>query len=91
MTVHRTSNRRYRTNRAKVLEGQPVCALCGRAIDKTLPQYHPDSGTAHHYPVPYSKGGSDELSNLVPAHLECNQKQGDKLDPVIDRTSREWI
>ncbi|SCZ14214.1 HNH endonuclease [Rhodococcus erythropolis] len=57
----------------------------------TLPQYHPDSGTAHHYPVPYSQGGSDELSNLVPAHLECNQKQGDKLDPVIDRTSREWI
>lgn len=85
----RTGSRPYRRNRATILQGTTTCHLCGDPIDPTLDQYHPMSGTAHHL-VPYAHGGTDDLTNLVPAHLECNQRQGDKLTTVINRRSRAW-
>lgn len=85
----RTGNRRYRANRARTLEGEPVCCLCGQPIDTTLRAPHPMSPSAHHR-IPYAHGGGDEVGNLGPAHLVCNQRQGDKTTPVIDRKSRAW-
>ncbi|MBM4517705.1 HNH endonuclease [Rhodococcus hoagii] len=85
----RTGNRRYRTNRARTLEGEPVCCLCGQPIDTALPPSDPMSASAHHV-VPYARGGTDDLANLRPAHLDCNKRQGDRVDPVIDRKSRAW-
>lgn len=85
----RTGNRPYRRNRAAILRGATTCHLCGQPIDPGLDQYHPMSGTAHHL-IPHSRGGTDDQDNLVPAHLECNQRQGDKTTTVINRHSRTW-
>lgn len=85
----RTGGRRYRTNRARVLQGATVCFLCGRPIDQSIPAPDPMSPSAHHF-VPYVAGGGDEVANLRPTHLVCNQKQGDKPTRVVNRNSREW-
>ena len=47
------------------------------------------SPSAHHF-VAYAAGGGDEVANLRPTHLICNQKQGDKPTRVVNRNSREW-
>lgn len=81
MSNGRTGNRRYRRNRALVLAKSKVCHLCG--LD--------GADTADHI-IPYSEGGTDDISNLKPAHAACNTKRGTK--PVheagILRTSFEW-
>ncbi|MFF2115269.1 HNH endonuclease, partial [Rhodococcus koreensis] len=63
---------------------------CGLPIDKSLPASDPMSASAHHV-VPYARGGTDDVSNLRPAHLDCNKRQGDKPTQVIDRNSRAWV
>ena len=85
----RTGDHYYRRNRAQILQGEPTCYLCGQPIPTGLDQYHPQSGTAHHL-IPHSHGGSDDITNLVPAHLDCNKRQSDKLTTVINRHSRAW-
>lgn len=47
------------------------CHLCGDAIDLALRKPDPLSLSIDHV-VPRSRGGSDDLSNLRPAHLGCN-------------------
>lgn len=66
-----------------------TCHLCGR----------PGATTADHL-IPRSKGGSDALANLRPAHTSCNSARGDMDLPEwfrrhpIDRDrlppSRSW-
>ena len=85
----RTGNRPYRRNRARILAGNPTCYLCGQPIDPTLHHQDPKAGTAHHL-TPHAHGGTDDLTNLVPAHLDCNQRQGDKTTTIINRHSRAW-
>lgn len=80
-TKSRTGNRRYRRNRAIVLAKSDVCHLCGK----------PGADTADHV-VPYAYGGTDDVSNLRPAHKRCNSKRGKKSieESGILRTSFEW-
>lgn len=58
----------YRTNRAIVLEGGPICFYC-RAAPAT---------TADHY-MPVQHGGTDDLDNLRPACWPCNHSKRDKM------------
>lgn len=54
-----------------------TCWLCGLPIDLALPRTHPQGFTVDHV-VPRSKGGTDVLSNLRPAHWICNVRRQDK-------------
>lgn len=48
--------------------GNGVCHICGRQLDFI------DSTVDHITPV--SAGGTDDLSNLMPAHHSCNASRG---------------
>ena len=76
-------------------EGRP-CALCGLAIDYSLPAGDPMSFEVDEI-VPVSRGGSPyDYANLQPAHRICNQRKGNRMAgdagamglPVV--RSREW-
>ena len=94
--MSRTGHRAYRRTR-EALKSNPTCYLCGHPIDlqlttwtnpktgKTAP--HPMSFSAHHV-IPYDKGGTDQ--DTEPAHLRCNQQQGDSTEPRVNRHSRQW-
>ena len=75
--------------------GEP-CALCGKAIDYSLPAGHPMSFEVDEI-VPVSKGGDPlDFSNTQPAHRVCNQRKGNGSRPNRrpERrglpTSRDW-
>lgn len=59
------------------------CFICGAAIDLDLPRTHRYGLTVDHL-MPISKGGTDELGNLRPAHWICNIKKSDKLPEELD-------
>lgn len=74
------------------------CALCGKAIDYSLPAGHPMSYELDEI-VPVSKGGSPfDKANVQPAHRRCNQRKGDGSRTGRSRasfslplpTSRKW-
>jgi 5-methylcytosine-specific restriction endonuclease McrA len=44
-------------------------------IDMSLPGTHPLGFTADHR-TPLSRGGTNALNNLLPAHQRCNNKRG---------------
>lgn len=52
------------------------CHICGEAIDLDAPRQcgKPGWERAYHvdHVIPLSKGGSDELDNVRPAHGQCN-------------------
>lgn len=52
------------------------CWLCGRGIA------HGDTITFDHV-TPLSKGGSNKIHNLRPAHDRCNRKRGNGGIPVL--------
>lgn len=55
----------YRENRARLLAGAPVCAVCGRR----------KATTADHI-IPLDAGGGHELANLRPCCQKCNSQLG---------------
>lgn len=50
-----------------------VCGVCGEPIE-TMKEITVD------HKVPRSRGGSDELPNLQPAHEHCNRDKNDMTD-----------
>lgn len=52
-----------------------TCHICGEPIDLAVAGPDPRAFTADHL-VPRSRGGSDDLANLRPAHLGCNSSRG---------------
>lgn len=58
----------YRTNRAIVLAGSPICSLCGQAIADTVDHI-----------IPLSRGGDHSLANLRPACTSCNSSRGARV------------
>jgi 5-methylcytosine-specific restriction endonuclease McrA len=86
----RTSRLGYLANRAKLRYPGVLCGICGEEIDLTLPRKDPMSFLADHI-IPVEQGGSDRASNLMPAHLGCNQRRLNKdVDQVrFDRHSRK--
>lgn len=71
------------------------CAICGRAIDYSLPVGDPMSYELDEI-VPVSKGGSPyDFDNVQPAHRICNQQKGNgdrvpKAKMSDFPTSRDW-
>lgn len=55
------------------------CHICTQKIDLSLPRTSKQGLTIDHV-IPLSKGGSDEMENLRPAHWICNNRKSDKLD-----------
>ena len=77
----RWGGRRVAQLRALVLSTYPpVCRICRQRIDVTLPPTHPRGPSVGHV-VPRSRGGTDDLSNLRPEHLECNVGLGNRATP----------
>jgi 5-methylcytosine-specific restriction endonuclease McrA len=69
-----------------------VCQLCGQPIDPTASATSPWRWTKDHI-LPIDAGGGNDLDNLQPAHLRCNQSKGGiqrARPPRRMRTSREW-
>lgn len=65
--------------RRRVLAMYDHCAICGREVDKTLPQYDPLAPEVDEI-IPVSRGGSPyDLDNLQLTHRVCNQKKGAKM------------
>lgn len=54
------------------------CHICKTAIDLTLPRTNKQGLTVDHL-FPISKGGTDEMDNLRPAHWICNIRKSDKV------------
>ena len=82
----------YRRAREQLLARSDVCAMCG----------HGQADTADH-DIPLSRGGSNSIANLVPAHgvngcpvcgRRCNQEKGDKTLQEFNagglKTSIDW-
>ena len=40
--------------------------------------------------TPVSQGGSDDITNLRPAHLKCNVRRGNRRAPTPLLTSTRW-
>ena len=58
-----------------------VCWLCGGTITDTVSVDHV---------IPRSKGGSDDIDNLRPAHKTCNIRRGNRMEVRRALTSRDW-
>jgi 5-methylcytosine-specific restriction endonuclease McrA len=54
------------------------CAVCNEPIDLNLIRTSKMGLTVDHW-IPLSKGGSDDMSNLRPAHWICNRRKSDSL------------
>lgn len=54
------------------------CHICNHPIDLSLARTSRMGLTVDHV-IPLSKGGSDELDNLRPAHWICNNRKSDKI------------
>lgn len=54
------------------------CAKCGLPINPRLRYPDKKSGSIGHQ-LPQAKGGSDEIGNLRPEHLDCNVKAQDTI------------
>ena len=58
-----------------------TCHLCHQPILGTVSIDHV---------IPRSKGGTDDIRNLRPAHQRCNGKRGNRDIPKPLRTSIPW-
>ncbi len=60
-----------------------ICNICGQDIDPGV--RFPDKRAASlEHIIPISKGGQHVWDNVAPAHIECNNKKGNKLPGNID-------
>jgi 5-methylcytosine-specific restriction endonuclease McrA len=61
----------------RILKANPVCHICGQAIDLTVRWPDPMSGVFDHV-LAVARGGTDQLSDLAAAHNHCNLDKGDR-------------
>lgn len=69
----------------------PVCAICHKFIDVTLPMKDPETGAWNNmavevdHIVPRSRGGAlYDIDNLQLSHCVCNRKKGARMDSDYD-------
>ena len=80
MTWSRTSHRRYRTNRARVIRNSTVCAICGGDLNPDIPWPDKWCVTADHItPVSDARDERERrilnLGKLQAVHRICNQRR----------------
>jgi 5-methylcytosine-specific restriction endonuclease McrA len=63
-------HRQYRKLRSRLLVAHPYCHLCGKPFNDPR-----DPAVLDHV-IPRAHGGSDDETNLLPAHRSCNGKKG---------------
>lgn len=84
----------FEDDKAKVLSGNPKCAICGKPIDSSLSFPDPESGTVHLI-IPISEGGRPCIENMQPAHLKCenddNRKRKRPINKLIRKTKYRII
>jgi 5-methylcytosine-specific restriction endonuclease McrA len=82
------STARWQRFRLHILRTHPpICAACGRWIDKTLPGTHPQGPSVDHI-HPRNKGGRIyDLNNVTLMHMGCN---AGKKDDTPRPTTRPW-
>lgn len=87
MTKRITGRARQERN-ARILAASRVCHLCGH-----------DGADGVDHVVPLVAGGTEDPSNLAPAHdqqpcatcgIRCNRAKGAKPHAPVVRTSRAW-
>ena len=71
------------TTKIKVANKSRYCFICGKVIE-------PDDFSVDHI-VPVSKGGTNDLVNLVPVHRSCNQMKGDMLSDEFTKKITEIV
>ncbi len=82
MTADRWGGRKVPRLRQLVVDYYgSVCWLCGGPITDTVSVDHV---------IPRSKGGTDDLHNLRPAHKLCNIRRGNRMEVRRTLTSRDW-
>jgi 5-methylcytosine-specific restriction endonuclease McrA len=69
------ASREYRRNRAKILEGKPMCHWCGQR----------PATTADHV----RREGGHELENLVSSCWPCNLRRGASLGGQVAKANRQ--
>lgn len=69
----------------------PVCAICHKYIDTSLPMKDPETGEWNgmavevDHIVPRARGGAlYELDNLQLSHSSCNRKKGSRMESDYD-------
>ncbi len=82
------NRRAYRRAAARTIRNNPICWICGHAIDPNLPRHHRMAGTADHVD-PLAQGGHI-LGELRPAHRACNSARGDGTKAKRPPRSTTW-
>ncbi|MFE6223000.1 HNH endonuclease [Streptomyces sp. NPDC057854] len=71
----------------------PICHICGRAIDISLPWNDREGWTLdHRVPIAVAPHLAETPGNLAPAHRGCNSRKGanPSYRPDKPRQSRVW-
>lgn len=87
-SVHKINSSEWQATRRRAIKSlDPICAICHKHIDVTLPMKDPETGKWNSlsvevdHIVPRARGGPIyELSNLQLTHNACNRKKGAKMD-----------
>lgn len=79
MSTQMNGRDRRRRHRSLLRRDGPVCAYCGRPGGTGLPF----SRLTIDHVRPRSKGGTNDLGNLVLACKLCNRRKADRLDWVV--------
>ena len=81
-----TKRNAIRTRLIARAAGLPVCHICGRPIDTTLPAGDPAAFEIDEL-IPVSKGGDPlDIANCAPSHRLCNQRRGNRPLNAVRRT-----
>ena len=81
----------WRQRVAAVKASRAPCYICGQSIDYTLPHNHKRAYTTGHLVPPRDAPHlALALSNLRPAHRDCNSRLGEQVHRGERRHSRPW-
>lgn len=77
MSAYSSGGRGWQCIRDRILNASDVCYICGK----------PGADSVDHV-IPKARGGTDDPSNLRPAHLHpCNRAKSDKdFAPIVRRS-----
>lgn len=84
--MQRLTGRRWMRIRAAVLRGATHCTICGEPLDWQARPMSTRAPSVDHI-TPVSQGGTNDPSNLRPAHHGCNSRRG---APTRQRTHLTW-